>query len=159
MLKKSGAANSKEMTVESKTETTVAALDRMTAVFTWWGLSQTAPARSTLEFKRFEAFASDLQKACDDAYGAHMNALLRAKERVERSYLAFLHCRGTPQGVAAKSSVIAAILEETSLLTTAWLELSQQAQQYCATVAGKMADEIRRQATENAEAIDDVRAS
>lgn len=135
-------------------------LDRVNAVFAWRGLSDVNSAgKLDGQFKRFQAFTSDLQKAFGDTYGAQMGSLLSANDRIGRSLLEFLQCRQPQDVIAAESSVLAAILEETSLQTKTWLELSQKVQEYCATMARGTADEIRQQANESADAKRGVKAS
>ncbi len=137
----------------TKNETTSPGLDRVNAMFAWWGLPEANSAGSLDgQFKRFQAFTSDLQKAFGDTYGEQMSApsLLAANERIGRSLLEFLKCRRPQDVIAAESSVLAAILEETSLQTKTWLELSQRVQEYSATMAREMADEIRRQTNKSA---------
>jgi len=128
-------------------------LDRMSAVFAWWGLSGTDSAgKLDGQFKRFQAFTSDLQKAYGETYGAQMSALFGANERIGRSLLELVQCRRPQDVIAAESSVMAAILDETSLQTKTWLELSQKVQEYCATMARETADEIRQQANKATDA-------
>lgn len=134
--------------------------DRVNAVFTWWGLSGVDnTGKLDGQFKRFQAFTTDLQKAYGETYSAQMSTLLGANERIGRSLLEFVRCRRPQDVVAAESSVMAAILEETSLQTKTWLELSQKVQQYCANMARETAGEIRQQATETPDARSSVKAS
>lgn len=91
-------------------------LDRMNAVSAWWGLSGTDGAgKLDGQFKRFQAFTSDLQKAYGETYGAQMSAFLGANERIRRSLLELIQCRQPQDVIAAESSVMAAILDEASL--------------------------------------------
>lgn len=121
--------------------------DRMDIVLAWWGLSgMDGAGELDGQFKRFHTFTSDLQKVYGETYGAQMSAFLGGNERVGRSLLELFHCRRALDVIAAESSVMAAILDEASLQTKTWLELSQRVQEYCATVARETADEIRQQA-------------
>lgn len=134
--------------------------DRMNAVFAWWGLSGAdSTGKLDGQFKRFQAFTSDLQKAYGETYGAQMSALIGANERIGRSLLEFVQCRRPQDVIAAESSVMATILEETSLQTKTWLELSQKVQECCANIARKTADEICQQTNEAPEAKHSIKAS
>lgn len=136
----------KEDTMATRNDPPIS-LDRMNAVLAWWGLSSADGAgKFDGQFKRFQTFTSDLQKVCGETYGAQMSALLGANERIGRSFLELIQCRRPQDVIAAKSIIIAAILDEASLQTKTWLELSQRVQEYCATVASETADEIRQQA-------------
>lgn len=134
--------------------------DRMNAVFAWWGLSGADnTGKLDGQCKRFQALTSDLQKAYGETYSAQMSALLSANERIGRSLLEFVQCRRPQDVVAAESSVMAAILEETSLQTKTWLELSEKVQEYCANMARETAGEIRQQANETPDARSSVKTS
>jgi hypothetical protein len=128
--------------------------DRMNAAFAWWGASG-ADGTSKLDgqIKRFLVLTSDLQKAYSETCGAQMSALVGANERIGRSLLEFVQCRRPQDVIAAESSVLAAILEETSLQTKTWFELSRKVQERCVTMARETADEIRQRSTENAERV------
>lgn len=134
-------------------------LDRLNAVFAWWGLSDVNSAGNVEnQFKRFQALTADLQKSFGDTYSAHIGSLLGANERIGRSLLEFLQCRRPQDVIAAESRLLAAILEETSVQTKTWLELSQKVQECCATMARETADEIRQQAAEGADTKRSVKA-
>ena len=143
----------------TKNETPVG-FDRVNAVFAWWGLSGADnTGKLDGQFKRFQAFTSDLQKAYGETYSAQMSTLLGANERIGRSLLEFVQCRRPQDVIAAESSVMAAILEETSLQTKTWLDLSQKVQDYCATMARETAGEIRQQANGTPDTGSSVKAS
>lgn len=134
-------------------------LDRLNAVFAWWGLSDVNSAGNVeSQFKRFQALTTDLQKSFGDTYSAQVGSLLGANERIGRSLLEFLQCRRPQDVIAAESRLLAAILEETSRQTKTWLELSQKVQECCATMARETADEIRQQAAEGADTKRSVKA-
>ncbi len=143
-----------------KDETASLGLDRMNAVFAWWGLPGGASAgKLDGHFKRFGTFTSDLQRVFGDTYGAQMSALFGANDRIGRSFAELLKCRQPQDVIAAEASVLAAILEETSLQTKTWLELSQKVQECCATMARETADAVRQKANEGADANRGVSAS
>ena len=143
----------------TKNETPVG-FDRVNAVFAWWGLSGADnTGKLDGQFKRFQAFTSDLQKAYGETCSAQMSTLLAANERVGRSLLEFVRCRRPQDVVAAESNVMAAILEETSLQTKTWLELSQKVQECCANMARESASEIRQRENEIPDVRGRVRAS
>ena len=97
-------------------------LDRMNAVLAWWGLSGTDGAgKLDGQFKRFQVFTSDLQKAYGETYGAQMSAFLGANARIGRSLLELIQCRQPQDVIAAESSVIAAIFDEAWLQMKTWL--------------------------------------
>lgn len=143
-----------------KNETASLGLDRMNAVFAWWGLSDGDSAgKLDGHFKRFGTFTSDLQKVFGDTYGAQMRTLLGVNERIGRSFQEFLKCRQPQDVIAAEASVLASILEETSLQAKTWLELSQKVQECCAAMARESADAVRQKANEGADAKRGVSAS
>jgi hypothetical protein len=141
----------KENTMATKNGPPIS-LDRMNAVLAWWGLSGTDGAgKLDGQFKRFQVFTSDLQKAYGETYGAQMSAFLGANARIGRSLLELIQCRQPQDVIAAESSVMAAILDEAWLQMKTWLELSQRVQEYCVTMARETADEIRQQAIKAAD--------
>lgn len=144
----------------AKNEAASVGLDRVNGVFAWWGLSGADSAgKLDGQFKRFHAFTSDLQRAFGDTYGAQMSTLLGANERIGRSFQEFLKCRQPQDVIAAEASVLAAILEETSLQTKTWLELSRKVQECCAAMVRETADEVRQKANEGTDAKRGVNAS
>ncbi|MCF2521704.1 hypothetical protein [Bradyrhizobium sp. G127] len=135
-------------------------LDRINAVFVWWGLSGTdSVGKLNGQFKRFQAFTSDLQKAYGETYSAQISSLFGANERIGRLLLELVQCRRPQDVIAAESSVMAAILDEASLQTKTWLELSQKVQEYYATVARETADEIRQQVNKATDAERNTKSS
>ena len=88
----------------TKNETPVG-FDRVNAVFAWWGLSGADnTGKLDGQFKRFQAFTSDLQKAYGETYNAQVSTLLGANERIGRSLLEFVRCR-RPQDEIGRAHV------------------------------------------------------
>ena len=128
-------------------------LDRLNALFAWWGVP-TADGNGTIDrqMKRFQVFASDLQKTYGDAYSHEMEALLKSNERVVRSLQELVRCRQPQDVIAAESDILATLLEGAALQAKTWAELTQKVQDCCAAMARDAADEIRKQAKEGADA-------
>jgi hypothetical protein len=123
--------------------------DRTNEMFAWWG--QSGAGKLDSQLKHFLVLTSDLQKACSESFGAQISALVGANERIGRSLLEFVQCRRPQDVIAAESSFMATVLEETSLQTKTCFELSRKMQERCVIMARESADEIRQRSTETAE--------
>jgi hypothetical protein len=124
-------------------------LDRLNALFAWWGVPN-AKEEGGIEkqMKRFQTFASDLQKTCGDAYGQQMQAFRTANDRLAQSFQELMHCRQPQDVIAAESNILATILEGASLQARTWVELTQKVQDCCAAMAREGAAEAGKQAFE-----------
>lgn len=124
-------------------------LDRMNAVLAWWGVpSANGSENIEGQVRRFQALASNLQKAYGEAYSQQLEALFATNARLARSFYEFLHCR-QPQGViAAESNVFATFLEGASLQAQTWGELTQKVRDCCATMAREAAEDVHRNGKE-----------
>jgi hypothetical protein len=139
--------------MNAKTEGVALGLDRLNALLSWWGISNdTGNENIEVQMKRFQVFASDLQKAYGDAYCLQMEALFTANERLGRSFQEFLHCRQPQEVIAAESSILATILERASLQAKPWIDLTEKVQDCCAALAREGAEEGYKQAKKKTEA-------
>lgn len=145
------------MTVKHENITT--GLDRLNAWFAGWGVP-TGNGGSAIDgqMKRFQAFASDLQKAYGETYSRQINALLTTNQRIAGSLQEFIHCRQPQDVIAAESTVLATMLEAASLQAETWIELAQKLQDCCAAMAREAAEDIHKQATETTPAASEHRA-
>lgn len=135
--------------MSSKDENITMGLDRLNALFAWWGVpAANGNGQIDGQMKRFQAFTSDLQKTYSEAYSRQMSALFAANERIAGSLQEFLRCRQPQDVIAAESNVLATIMEGASLQAKTWVELTQKVQDCCTAMAREAADEIRQQATE-----------
>ena len=135
--------------MNSKDENITTGLDRLNALFAWWGVpALNGNGQMDGQMKRFQAFTSDLQRTCSEAYSRQMNAILTANERIAGSLQEFLRCRQPHDVIAAESNVLATILEEASLQARTWADLTQKVQDCCAAMARETAEDVRKQASE-----------
>jgi hypothetical protein len=138
------------MTVE--TENIASGLDRLNALLFWWGIPNTTRNDKIDEqVRRFQVVASGLQNAYGDACLRQIEALYTANEQLARSIQEFLNCRHTQEIFAAETSVLAAVLEGTSVQARTWIDLTQTVQDCCAAWAIEGAAGIGRQAAKEAE--------
>lgn len=122
--------------------------DRLNALFAWWGVpSSTGNGSIEVQMKRFQAFASDLQKAYGEAYSRQMEALFTANERLGSSVQELLRCRQPQDVLTAESNILAILLEGSSQQAKTWVELTQKVQDCCAAIACEAAEEVQKQVT------------
>lgn len=123
--------------------------DRLNALFAWWGVpSSNGNGNIETQMKRFQTFASDLQKTYGEAYSQHMQALFTVNERLAGSLQELMRCRQPQDVIAAESNILATLVEGASLQAKTWVELTQKVQDCCATMAHEAAAEVGRQAHE-----------
>lgn len=124
-------------------------LERLNALFAWWGAPNANGAVNIEgQIKHFEAFASDLQKTCSDAYSRQTQALITANERFARSLQQLMSCRAPQDFVAAESNILANLFEEASLRAATWAEVTRNVGDCCAALVRQTTAEIREQAHE-----------
>jgi hypothetical protein len=132
--------------MDARNESINPGLDRLNAMFVWWGIPNTNGNGQFGQFKRFQAFTNDLGKVCSEAYSRQMGSLLDANGRIASSLQEFARCRQPPDVVAAELSVLATVLEQASLQAKASVELLQQVQDRCSAMAREVAEDLRQQA-------------
>lgn len=138
--------------MSAKDENMMFGLDRLSALFTWWGVpAATGNGSLDRQMKCCQAFASDLQKAYGDTCSRQMEAALAANDRISRSLQDFLRCRQPQDVIAAQSNVFATVLEEVSSQAKVWAELTQKVQDCCAAMARETAAELVTRPKEGAE--------
>ena len=102
--------------MNAKIDGVTSGLDRLNALLVWWGIPNANwSANIEGQMKRFQVFASNLQKVYGDAYCNQMEALFTANERLARSFQEFLRCRQPNEVIAAESNILATVLEGASL--------------------------------------------
>ena len=139
--------------MSAKDSSVTKGLDRLNALFAWWGVPAAGGNRSLdRQMTCCQAFASDLQKVYGDAWSRQMDVVFAANERISRSLQEFLHCRQPQDVVAAESNVLATVLEGVSSQAKNWADLAQNVQGCCAARVREAADDIRKQAEETAPA-------
>jgi hypothetical protein len=135
--------------MDTKDNGLAAGVERLNALIAWWGIP---PANGNgaidRQMKRFQQFASDLQKTCADAYSSEMDSVLSSNGRLGRSFQELLQCRRPQEVLAAESEILATLLEGASLQAKRWTELTQRFQECCAAMARDTATELRQQAQE-----------
>jgi hypothetical protein len=123
-------------------------VERLNALIAWWGLpAVSGDGAMERQMKRFQQFASDLQKTSSDAYRGEMDALLSGNERLGRSVQELLRCRRPQEVLAAESEILASFLEGASLRARRWAELTQKLQECCDGMARDAATDLRQQVT------------
>ena len=133
--------------MDARNEATKPGLDRLNAMFAWWGIpSANGNGQFGMQFKRFQAFTSDLGKVYGDAYSKQMGTLLDANGRIATSLQEFIRCRQPPDLLAAELNVLATVLEQASLQAKTSVELLQQVQDRCSAMAREVAEDLRQQA-------------
>jgi hypothetical protein len=132
--------------VSAKNDNITMGFDRLNALFAWWGVpSSTGNGNIDAPMKRFQSFASDLQRAYGEAYSRQMEALFTANERLGSSVQELLRCRQPQDVLAAESNILAILLEGSSQHAQTWVELTQKVQDCCAAIAREAAEEVHKQ--------------
>lgn len=135
--------------MDTKDNVMTAGVERLNALVAWWGVPAAAGnGAMDRQMKRFQQFASDLQKTSSDAYSGEMKALFSSNERLGRSVQELFQCRRPQEVLAAESEILARVLEGASLQARRWTELTQRLQECCAGMARDAAANLRQQAQE-----------
>ena len=138
--------------MNAKDDNIMMGLDRLNALFAWWGVP-TAGGNGNIDgqMKRFQVFASDLQRTYGEAYSHQMEALFTANQRLVSSLQELARCRQPQDVIAAESDILATLLEGAALQAKTWAELTQKVQDCCAAMARETASEVRKQPKDAAE--------
>jgi hypothetical protein len=134
--------------MDAKDNVLTTGIDRLNALTAWWGIPAAGNGAVDRQMKRFQQFASDLQKTCADAYSGEMNALFSSNDHLGRSFQELLQCRRPQDVMAAESEILATLLEGATLQTRRWAELTQKLQECCAAMVREAAVDLRQQAKE-----------
>lgn len=139
--------------MNTKDDSLTAGVERLNGLLSWWGVP-IAGGNGTIDsqIKRFQQFASDLQKTCSDAYSGEIAALFRNNDRLVRSFQDLLRSRRPQEVMAAESDILANFLEGASLHAKRWAELTQKLEECCAAMARDAAKDLRQQVQETASA-------
>lgn len=117
-------------------------LDRLNALFMWWGVPDTnAHDKINDQMRRLQTLVADLQKAHSAAYSRQIEALFDVSERVAESLQAFVHCRQPEEVLGAGSNVLMTLFEGASQQAQSWLDLTQKIQACCAEITRDAAAE------------------
>jgi len=120
-------------------------LDRLNALFEWWGIANTTGNDGIdAQAKRLRALAFDLQKTYTEASGREMEALLTANERLIHTLHDILRSRNLQEAIAAQSSIVMTLLEAASLRARMWIELTEKILECRANLAGELPEEKRK---------------
>ncbi len=133
--------------MSAKDEMSGTELDRIHALFSWWGMPQ-AGGEGDVDghMRRLQAFATDVQQAYSEAYSRQMETLTTIGERVAGSLQEFLRCRKPQDVIAAEAAVLATLLEGASLQAKAWGDATLKVHDRCTAMAREAAAEFRTQA-------------
>jgi hypothetical protein len=128
--------------MNSKDNSAVMGLDRLNALFAWWGIPKSS-GNGTIEtqMKRFQTFAADLQKTFGDTYSQQMRTLFASNEQLGRSLQELVRCRKPQDLIAAESKILAIFFDGISRQAKSWIELTQKVEDCCATVTRQAAGE------------------
>ena len=126
----------------AKNEGVTPGLDRSNALLKWWGIPDARETeRIEGQVKRFQTFASDLQRAYGEAYRQQTETLFVANERLVRVPEGFLHCRQAQKVIAAEFNVFAILFEGAWLQAKTWIDLSRKVQDLRAAMAREVEEE------------------
>lgn len=132
---------------------TAMGLERLSALFALWGMPKSnGSGNAEAQIKRFEGFASDLQKTCSEAYSRRIQALFAANERLTQSFQEVMRCRQPQDLLVAEANIVATMLEGASAQTRAWAEFAQKVEACCAAMLREAATEAGKRGHEPAAA-------
>lgn len=118
-------------------------LEKLNNLFVWWGIpNANGNGHLEIQLKRFQTFASEMQKTCTEAFGDEMTALFAARERSVQAVQNLVRSRKPDEVVAAEAGILAALLEETALGAKRWAALAEHAHECCSALAKDVAKEI-----------------
>jgi hypothetical protein len=126
--------------------------NRLSPLPMWWG-TPNANRNEGIEgpVKRFQTFASDLQKVYGEAYSFQMRSLFTANEQLASSFQDFLRCRHPRELIAVESDILAIFFEGAMLQAKTWVDLTQKVQQ-CYEAAHETTEDVRNRAKQETEA-------
>lgn len=133
----------------AKTDRT-AELDRLNALLVWWGIpvaNDTGCANG--QMKRFQVFASNLQRAYGDEYWRQTGELFTANQRLVLSLQEFLRCRQPQELIAVELDIWMTVLERVAQEAKAWTELTRKVQDCCAVLASAKREATQEDAQAN----------
>ena len=138
--------------MNAKNENVTSEFNRLNPLLMWWG-TPNANGNESIEgqVKRFQTFASDVQKAYGEAYSYQMESLFTANEQLARSFQDFLHCRQPREVIAVESDILAIFFEGAMLQAKTWVELTQRVQE-CYEAAHETTEDVRKHAKPETEA-------
>jgi hypothetical protein len=121
------------MTTKSEAGTSMS--DWLNPLPMWWRFSDVGGLDDVAgQMRRFQTFASDLQKACGDVYGEQMAIFVTGNGRLARLLERLPNCRQPNEVFAVQSDILATVLEGASLQAKTWIDLTQRMQECCATM-------------------------
>lgn len=130
--------------MDAKNDPAAASAAPLNALLAFWGMLNAAGnGKADGQMKRFERFAKDVQKTCDDAQRSQIDSFLTSNDRLMHSFQALFSSRAPQEVVAAESDILATIFEGASLHAKNWLELTQNLEHCCATMARAAAEDLR----------------
>lgn len=136
--------------MRGKDENITMGLDRLNAVFAWWGVpGPSGISQIDDQMKSLQTFTADLQKAYRDAYSKQMASLFGVNERITQSLQEIFRCKQPQDLIAAKSKVMATILEEAAQQAKTWVEFTRKVQDCCVVVVREASDPIFGRPNEN----------
>lgn len=135
-------------------------LDRLNALFMWWGVPDTnTHDKITDQMRRLQSLVAELQKAHSEAYSRQLETLFNVSERVAGSLQEFVHCRQPEQVIGAGSNVLLTLFEGASQQAQSWLDLTQKIQECCAEITREAAAETGTPASASVAAPRPVKAA
>jgi hypothetical protein len=121
-------------------------LDRFNALLTWRGVPNPFLNGGFDEtWQRYQAMASDIQKAYGEAIGHQTDLFVTAVGRLADSFPGILESRSPSDIAAAQLEVFSAFLKSASPLTKTWGEFVQKLDDCCAAFADETAQRLHKQ--------------
>jgi hypothetical protein len=132
----------KHKAMDTMAESIAGNLKRVNALLTWWGIPNVnGIGAATVQIKRFQKLAADLQAMYGEASRLQLKTLLAANEEMARTFSEMLRVRAMKDLVGAESSLIANLSENLSLQTKTWTQMSEKLNEF----ARQTAEEIKQQ--------------
>ena len=139
--------------MDAKNDAFKTGMEQLNALLGMWGAAMPGgKGMIDVPMKRLQRFASDVQKACGDAYSGQMQAMIGGNDRLARSFQDLVGSRQPQDVLAAQSEIWATLLEGASQHATRCAELMQKLQECCAAMARDAAEDLRQEAHEAAAA-------
>jgi hypothetical protein len=124
-----------------------AGLNRLNALFAWWGVPSADSGSTDTKMRGFQVFASDLQRAYAEACSEQVQAMLTMNKRIMRVLQDVPRCRRPRDVIAVQASFLAAVGDGMSQQAKSWAELAQKFQDCSGAAAREVTHEVRRPAT------------
>lgn len=118
-------------------------LEKLNNLFNWWGIpNSNGNGHMEAQLKRFQTFASEMQRTCTEAFSDEMAAVFAARERSIQAVQDLVRSRKPDEIIAAEAGILSSLLEETALQAKRWAALAERAHECCAALAQDVAKEI-----------------